>query len=154
MSAAIPSSGCGCTGAGKPVPKARRACTRSPQLRSEPVPYKTVFMKVKELADSLSARLIGEGSTEVTGMASISSAKAGELVFVEDEKHLPAALSSAAGAIVAGEFASKEKSNKPLLIASNPRLAFARAATIIHKPSGSSPGVHSTAAVAAERPGS
>ena len=57
-------------------------------------------MKVKELAESLSAQLIGEGSTEVTGIASINSAKASDLVFVDDEKHVPAALSSAVAAEV------------------------------------------------------
>jgi UDP-3-O-[3-hydroxymyristoyl] glucosamine N-acyltransferase len=51
-------------------------------------------------------------------------------VFVEEEKYLSRALQSAAGAVVAGEFAA-ESTGKPLLISSHPKLAFARAARFL-----------------------
>ena len=54
-----------------------------------------------------------------------------DLVFAEDEKRLKQALESRAGAIVAGEFAATGNARKPLLISSQPKLSFARAAHLL-----------------------
>ena len=58
----------------------------------------------------------------------------GDLVFAQSEKQLAEALASAASAVVAGEFAVASGARKPLLIAANPRLAFARAGALLHPP--------------------
>ena len=71
---------------------------------------------VPALARAIQARLIGGSDTELTGVASVRSAKPGDLVFVEDEKFLPVALNSAATAVIAGESAAKVNSEKALLI--------------------------------------
>jgi len=81
-----------------------------------------------EIAEAVGARLIGDGHIAVTGVASIESAAPEDLVFVDDAKHLAAALRSAAGAVIAGEFAASVTSSKPLLLSGHPKLAFARAA--------------------------
>ena len=83
--------------------------------------------RLRELADAIGARVIGDDSVEIGGMASIASASAGDLVFVEEEKHLQSAIASNASAVIAGAFAQNTNSPKPLLIVANPRLAFARA---------------------------
>jgi UDP-3-O-[3-hydroxymyristoyl] glucosamine N-acyltransferase len=98
-------------------------------------------MKLSELAKQIGANLAG-GDAEVKGVASLKSATASDVVFVEDPKHLAAALNSNAGALIAGDFAcdptlAKEArvghpSAKPLLLSSQPRLAFARAAALLH----------------------
>jgi UDP-3-O-[3-hydroxymyristoyl] glucosamine N-acyltransferase len=88
-------------------------------------------MLVKDIAQSIGAGVVGDERVEVRGIASISSASDGDLVFVEDEKHLPAALKSRAAAVVAGEFAQNARSSKPLLIVPHPKLAFARAAALL-----------------------
>lgn len=85
---------------------------------------------VQEIATRVGARLLGEPSIEVSGVASIASASAEALVFVEDEKHLSSALESRAGAVIAGTFAAPAPSSKPLLISDHPKLAFARAARL------------------------
>jgi len=85
---------------------------------------------LQQIADAIQARLIGDGHREVGGVASIESASPADLVFVEDEKHLAAALHSRAGAIVAGEFAAGVACDRPLLISDHPKLAFARAAHV------------------------
>jgi UDP-3-O-[3-hydroxymyristoyl] glucosamine N-acyltransferase len=85
---------------------------------------------VQEIATAVGARLVGEPSVEVSGVASIASASAENLVFVDDEKHLSSALQSLAGAIITGKFAASASSLKPLLISDHPRLAFARAARL------------------------
>jgi len=88
---------------------------------------------LQQIAEATGARLVGDGSVEVSGVASIESASAGDVVFVEDEKHLPAALKSPAGAVIAGEFAASLRCSKPLLISDHPKLAFARAARLLRE---------------------
>src|SRR5271156_4926461 len=95
--------------------------------------YRVRAMKrsLQQIAEAVDARLEGDGSVEVGGVASIGSASEHDLVVVEDEKYLPRALQSAAGAVIAGEFAVGSSTvgtpGKPLLISRHPRLAFARA---------------------------
>lgn len=86
---------------------------------------------LEQLAAELHCTLQGNGSISVSGVSSLSAATAETLVFVEDAKHLDGALASAAGAVIAGEFAAVTVSQKPLLIAAQPRLAFARAARLL-----------------------
>ena len=101
-----------------------------------------------EIAKGTGARLVGDGAREVGGIASIESATADDVIFVEDGRRLQAALQSAAGAVIAGEFAANAKSAKPLLLAQQPRLAFLRAARMLRPSRGPEyPGVHSTAVV-------
>ena len=83
---------------------------------------------LKDLAEFLNASLIGNGQTEVSGIASLPSAKPGDLVFVESAKNLAHAMSSKASAVIAGDFAKNGAHAKPVLIAAQPRLAFAQAA--------------------------
>ncbi len=84
-----------------------------------------------EIADAVQARLIGDARVEVTGVSSPESASREDLVFVDDEKHLAAALRSQAAAIIAGEFAASLKSDRPVLISDHPKLAFARTARML-----------------------
>ncbi|MDP9263702.1 MAG: UDP-3-O-(3-hydroxymyristoyl)glucosamine N-acyltransferase [Acidobacteriota bacterium] len=104
--------------------------------------------KLAEIAKAAGARLVGDGTREVGGIASIDSATPDDLTFVEDERRLEEALASTAGAIIAGEFAANAKTTKPLLVAQQPRLAFIRAVRLIRPLRGQAyPGVHSTAVV-------
>jgi UDP-3-O-[3-hydroxymyristoyl] glucosamine N-acyltransferase len=104
---------------------------------------------VKELACELSLELHGEPSVEVSGVASIVSARGSDLVFAEDEAALESALSSAAGAVIARSATGGSTGNgpKPLLIAKDPKLAFARAAALLLSPPSFGLGVHPTAIV-------
>ena len=85
---------------------------------------------LREIAEAVEARLQGDGSVELGGVASLGSASQHDLVFVEDEKYLLRALQSGAGAVIAGEFAAAS-SGKPLLISRHPKLTFARAARFL-----------------------
>jgi UDP-3-O-[3-hydroxymyristoyl] glucosamine N-acyltransferase len=115
-------------------------------------------LSLQQIAGVIGARLIGEGQVEVSSVASIASATSEDLVFVEDEKHLAAALQSRAAAVIAGEFGEKaaEKSAvssasaRPLLISDHPKLTFARAARLLReKPQsdGTTPAPHATAVI-------
>jgi UDP-3-O-[3-hydroxymyristoyl] glucosamine N-acyltransferase len=94
---------------------------------------------LQQIADAVGARLIGIGSVEVCGVASLESASPEDLVFVDDDQHLTAALQSRAGAIIAGEFAVEPartvSHDRPLLVSDHPKLAFARAARFLRESS-------------------
>ncbi len=105
---------------------------------------------LQQIADAVGARLQGNGKIEVHAVASLATASAKDLVFVEDQKHLQSALASRAAAVIAGEFASTVGADKPLLISDQPKLAFARAASLLSDNqhlSHESPAVHPTAIV-------
>jgi UDP-3-O-[3-hydroxymyristoyl] glucosamine N-acyltransferase len=100
-----------------------------------------------EIGAAVGGRVLGNAEVEVTSVSSIQCAGPGDLVFVEDKKHLPAALSSRASAVIAGEFAASTV-NRPLLISSHPKLAFARAAILLRdKLPDPSSAMHATAVV-------
>lgn len=104
---------------------------------------------LQEIAQAVGAHLLGDGSAEVSAVASIQSAGPSDLVFVDDEKRLADGLKSGAGAVIAGEFAASTRARKPLLVTDHPKLAFARAARLLQG-SASSAGkssVHTTAVV-------
>jgi UDP-3-O-[3-hydroxymyristoyl] glucosamine N-acyltransferase len=88
---------------------------------------------LERIAEAVGGRLIGDGAVEVAGVASIETATLDDLVFVENEKHLSAALQSRAAAVIAGEFAvgSSVSQAKPMLVTDHPKLAFARAARLL-----------------------
>jgi UDP-3-O-[3-hydroxymyristoyl] glucosamine N-acyltransferase len=91
-------------------------------------------MKLKSIAQALRLELVGDGEVEIDAVSSIGSATLRTLVFVEEEKALPEALRSGAGAIVSGDFA-RNSSAQPVLISSQPKLAFSRiAAALSPKP--------------------
>jgi UDP-3-O-[3-hydroxymyristoyl] glucosamine N-acyltransferase len=107
---------------------------------------------VRTLADVIQAQVVGDTAVEVSGIASIASAKAGDLVFVEEEKHLRSALESCAAAVIAGEFAragcdGRQTGGKPILIVKHPKLAFARAAQFFSAQPDREPGTHPSAVV-------
>ncbi|MGA9557713.1 MAG: UDP-3-O-(3-hydroxymyristoyl)glucosamine N-acyltransferase [Terriglobales bacterium] len=110
------------------------------------------------LAEKLGCRLIGDGSVAVERLASLKSADAKSLVFVDDAKHFDAAMASAAAAIIAGNFGAEKsagaKTAKPILISTQPRLAFARAAEFLRDPAAQGRGIHPSAIVAASVIGS
>jgi UDP-3-O-[3-hydroxymyristoyl] glucosamine N-acyltransferase len=100
------------------------------------------------MAELVDARLLGDGDVQIGGVASITSATASDLVFVEDEKYLASALRSGAGAVIAGEFAAGS-TGKPMLICRYPKFAFARAQQMLRPDRSFRPdeGVHATAVV-------
>ncbi len=85
---------------------------------------------LRDLAEQLGCRLLGDSSVTVTSVSSLQSAATGSLVFVEDAQYLDTALGSSAAAVIAGDFAVNARS-KPILIAPQPRLTFARAARLL-----------------------
>lgn len=105
------------------------------------------MITAQQIADAVGARLIGNAGAQVKWVKSVASADDHSLVFVEDAKFLEEALASKAAVVVAGEFAVGSNPKATLLIAPQPKLAFARAAAILHGRKKAETGVHATAVV-------
>jgi UDP-3-O-[3-hydroxymyristoyl] glucosamine N-acyltransferase len=65
---------------------------------------------IKDLAQLCGASIRGDGDMLVEGIASIESAKKGDLVFAADAARLESAMLSQASAVIVGEFAAEELS--------------------------------------------
>jgi UDP-3-O-[3-hydroxymyristoyl] glucosamine N-acyltransferase len=94
---------------------------------------------LRDLAEKLGCRLLGDSSITVTSVSSLQSASGDSLVFVDDTQHLDTALHSSAAAVIAGDFAAGDfaasaTASKPILISAQPRLTFARAARLLRDP--------------------
>jgi len=101
-------------------------------------------MKLSEIASTLKARLDGP-DCEITGVAGIEEADAGQLTFVANPKYAAAARTTKASAVIVEE--SFPAIATATLRVQNPYLAFARVIEFFYDPPRYGPGVHPTAVV-------
>lgn len=103
-------------------------------------------MKLSHIASTLGARLEnGSPDTEITSVAGIEEAFAGQLTFVANPKYAAAARTTkAAAVIVADDFPAIPTA---MLRSKNPYLAFSQAIAMFHRPPKYAPGVHPTAVI-------
>ena len=102
-------------------------------------------MKLRDLAAQLGATLHGDGEIEITGVAGIEEAAAGQVTFVSNPRYAAAArITRASAVLVAPDF--PEIAAATLRLA-NPYLAFAEAIGLFHPSPVFPPGVHPTAVV-------
>jgi UDP-3-O-[3-hydroxymyristoyl] glucosamine N-acyltransferase len=99
-----------------------------------------------ELAKAIDARVEGDGSLEVAGVASPERAGSKELIYVENAKHLERALASPAICVVAPD--GIPLAGKTVLRSSKPKASFAKAAALLSEPPPLAVGIHPTAIVA------
>jgi len=80
--------------------------------------------RLKELAALVGGTVGGDDEVEISGVAAIEVAQAGEITFIAHPRYLPKLAETKASAVIV----SKEiaPSPKPLLCVSNPYLAFAK----------------------------
>lgn len=102
---------------------------------------------LSELAAKLNCRLVGEGTTAITGVAGMEQAGAGQLTFLANPKYAHKVKDTRAGAILLAE--PIPALAIPQLISVNPYLDFARSLAFFYQPPRPRPGVHPTAFVAA-----
>ena len=103
-------------------------------------------MTLRELAEALSAELVGAaGDEEVERVSGVEEAAPGSVVFVEDERRLATAEAGPALAVIAP--AQVRDSEKPMLRVANPRLAFAQALALLYPARRLKPGVHPMARI-------
>jgi UDP-3-O-[3-hydroxymyristoyl] glucosamine N-acyltransferase len=84
--------------------------------------------KLRELAEFVGGKVIGDRDVEISGVAAIEEARTGEITFVANPRYLSKVNETRASAVIV----SKEGtlSSKPLLTVANPYLAFARILTL------------------------
>ena len=97
------------------------------------------------LARAIDARLQGDPSFEVSGVAGLEEAGPRDLSFLANPRYREAATRSSAGAIVTGVDDPIDVGN--LLRCDNPYLGFARAVELLAPAERPSPGVHAAAVV-------
>src|SRR5258708_19180086 len=105
-------------------------------------------MKLSEIATRLGARLENAAQeTEITGVAGIETAGAGEITFISNPKYAAAARTTKASAVIVGEGFSALAT--AMLRSKNLYLDFARTLEMFHPAVRYPAGVHPTAVVAA-----
>ncbi len=114
---------------------------------------------VGEIALLLNAQLLGDSQTLITGVAGIDTASAGTISYIENERMIEGAFAGSASAIIAPESlrdeleSQQQKSKtgrrraKPVVLAGNPRLAFAKLIEWMQPTSVPEPGIHPTAVI-------
>lgn len=103
-------------------------------------------MKLRELATRLGCQLEGDGDIDVTRVATLEQAGAGDVAFLSNAKYASQLPRSRASAVIVGS--DVDGAPCALLRTPNPYLAFARATGLLHPQPRPSPGVHATAIVA------
>jgi len=110
-------------------------------------------MKLREIAQRLNCQLEGDPATEITGVAGIEAAEAGQLTFLANRRYRRAVQKTRATAILVGkEDRLEPRPGLPALAAlrsENPYLDFARAIELFYQAPHYAPGIHPTAVVAA-----
>lgn len=103
-------------------------------------------MKLGQIASTLGARLEnGSPETEITGVAGIEEARAGQLTFVANPKYAANAKTTSASAVIVGEdFPALATAT---LRSKNPYLTFAHAIGLFYQPPKYVPGVHPAAVI-------
>jgi UDP-3-O-[3-hydroxymyristoyl] glucosamine N-acyltransferase len=100
----------------------------------------------KELAEAIGARLEGDGSAELGGVAAPERAGTRDLIYVESAKHAQRAEASGAICVVAAEGITL--AGKTVLRSAQPKVAFAQAAELLLGRAPIASGIHPTAIVA------
>jgi len=99
-----------------------------------------------EVAQKIDGEILGDSSLQLTGFAMADRAKAGDLVFAENETYFAAAEASGASAILAPQQFTSAK--KTLIRVKIPRVAFARVLPLFFPEPQLAPGIHPSAVVA------
>ncbi|HEY4482095.1 MAG TPA: UDP-3-O-(3-hydroxymyristoyl)glucosamine N-acyltransferase [Candidatus Brocadiaceae bacterium] len=104
---------------------------------------------LKQIQAITGGEIIGSRDVVVTGLASIETAKEGDITFIKNDTLIPQALASKAAAIVVHRKIHELK--KPQIVVENPFLAFIRFIENFQKENFSRPaGIHPTAVISKE----
>lgn len=102
--------------------------------------------KLKEIAETVGGKIVGDGNTIITGISGIIEAKKGDITFVANRKYLHLMEKTKASAILV--FPNITNSFRPLIQVENPSLAFSKIISSIGpEPIQFSPGIHPTAVI-------
>ena len=104
-------------------------------------------MKVRDIAEAVGGEIVGDAERQIVRVASLATAAADELSFVEDPKFAEIGSKSEAGVLLVGQSSRELLAGKTLIVVKNPRLTFAKAGAILLRAGSRTAGVHPTAEV-------
>lgn len=99
-------------------------------------------MKTREIADLVGGELRGDGDVEITSVADIAAAQPGQIAFYEKGDEAP---STGASCVLTSS--SDAFDDLATIVVKDPKLAFARVASILHPRKDRSPEIHSSAVI-------
>jgi UDP-3-O-[3-hydroxymyristoyl] glucosamine N-acyltransferase len=111
-------------------------------------PPDTVGIPLRQLAERCGAELSGDGDVLIDRVATLDEAGKGAIAFLANPKYKSRLASTRASAVIVAP-GDALATVLPKLVAANPYAAYARVATILHPAHAPTPGVHTTAVVAA-----
>ncbi len=100
---------------------------------------------VSHIAEQVGGEVVGDPSVQITGIAPVDSARAGDLTFAEKESYLAAAEASKASAILVP--AGFQSASKVLIRVKDARIAIAKVLPLFFPPETHASGIHSSAVV-------
>ena len=104
-------------------------------------------MRIEQIADFLGGKLNGAGDAEITAVASLEKAGAGEISFIEKNFNtLTTPQINASCLLISENFNAPFPF--PIIKVKNPKLAFAKIATVLHPPKNPAPEIHQSAVIA------
>jgi UDP-3-O-[3-hydroxymyristoyl] glucosamine N-acyltransferase len=104
------------------------------------------MMTLREIADALGCRLVGNGDLQIVGVAGMEHAGPGHLTFLANPKYGPKVKHTKASAILVA--APLHELDIACLVSENPYLDFARALALFYQPPRPAPGIHPMASIA------
>ena len=104
---------------------------------------------VQAIALLVNGSVIGSSDVEITGVAGVDDAEAGDLVFAESPKFLEVALRCKASIILVKREIVVE-TDKTLIVVENPRTAFVQVLETFESPTSALPGVDAKANIGAD----
>ncbi|HEX6718956.1 MAG TPA: UDP-3-O-(3-hydroxymyristoyl)glucosamine N-acyltransferase [Pyrinomonadaceae bacterium] len=105
-------------------------------------------MRVQELAEIVSGRVVGDAGTQIDRIADLDNAGEGEIAYVDNEKFFAAAAESKASCLIVPQGIDERFPDRTLIEVSNPKLAFSLIGAALHPPVRREPSIHETAVVA------
>jgi UDP-3-O-[3-hydroxymyristoyl] glucosamine N-acyltransferase len=102
----------------------------------------------QQLAEAIGARLEGDGSIDVRGVAAPERAGPHDLIYAETAKHAARTSASSALCVIAADDVTLHSKTKTVLRSAQPKVAFAKAAALILGQRPIAAGIHPTAIIA------
>jgi UDP-3-O-[3-hydroxymyristoyl] glucosamine N-acyltransferase len=105
-----------------------------------------VSYSLREIAAQLGGEVLGDGEVAVSRMASLASAKPGDLSFLSDSKYRALLATTGASAVIIGSEA-RDATSLPRIVTENPYAYFARVSSLLNPVIAAVRGIHATAVI-------
>ena len=105
-----------------------------------------VSYSLREIAAQLGGEVLGDGEVTVSRMASLASAKSGEISFLSDSKYRSLLATTGASAVIVGNEA-RDATSLPRIVTENPYAYFARVSSLLNPVMAAERGIHATAVI-------